>query len=61
MRKRGSHDSVGILVVVSLTLPENTRYKPEFMWLSIILGPHEPNHDQISYYLRPLIDQFIAG
>ncbi|KAJ6537916.1 hypothetical protein B0H19DRAFT_1079017 [Mycena capillaripes] len=37
------------------------RYKPEYMWLSIILGPHEPDHDQIGYYLRPLIDQFVAG
>jgi hypothetical protein len=61
MRKRGNHDSVGILAVVNLNLPEDIRYKPEFMWLSIILGPHEPNHDQIGYYLRPLIDQFIAG
>ncbi|KAJ7906786.1 hypothetical protein B0H13DRAFT_1619163 [Mycena leptocephala] len=57
MRKRGNRDSIGILAVVSLKLPEDIRYKPESMWLSIILGSHEPDHDQISYYLHPHIDQ----
>jgi len=61
LKKRGNHDSVGILAVVNLNLPENLRYKPDFMWLSIILGPKEPNHDQIGSYLRPLIDTFIKG
>ncbi|KAJ7087614.1 hypothetical protein B0H15DRAFT_949987 [Mycena belliarum] len=51
MRKRGNHDSVGILGVVNLNLPEDIRYKPEYMWLSIILGPNEPDHDQIPSYL----------
>nr|GAT44655.1 predicted protein [Mycena chlorophos] len=61
MRKRGNHDSVGILALVNLNLPEDIRYKPEFMWLSILLGPHEPDHDQIGGYLRPVIDKFVEG
>ncbi|CAK5266451.1 unnamed protein product [Mycena citricolor] len=60
-RKRGNHDSIGILAVVNLNLSEDIRYRPENMWLSIILGPNEPNHDQIDNYLRPLIDQFVIG
>ncbi|CAK5272843.1 unnamed protein product [Mycena citricolor] len=31
------------------------------MWLSIILGPNEPNHDQIDNYIRPLMDVFVVG
>ncbi|KAJ7189485.1 hypothetical protein GGX14DRAFT_308566, partial [Mycena pura] len=51
LRKRGNHDSVGILAVVNLNISEDLRYKPEFMWLSIILGPKEPNYEQINSYL----------
>jgi len=61
LRKRGNHDSVGILAVVNLNISEDLRYKPEFMWLSIILGPKEPNYEQINSYLRPLIDTFVKG
>ncbi|CAK5269091.1 unnamed protein product [Mycena citricolor] len=60
-RKRGNHDSIGILAVVNLNLTEDIRYRPENMWISIILGPNEPNHDQIDNYVRPLIDNFVIG
>lgn len=59
--KRGNHDSIGILAVVNLNLDESIRYRPEFMWISIILGPQEPDHDQINHYYRPLIDDFVVG
>nr|GAT58598.1 predicted protein [Mycena chlorophos] len=61
LRKRGNHDSVGILALANLNLPDNKRYKPEFMWVSVILGPREPNHDQIGAYLQPVIDEFVEG
>ncbi|CAK5276174.1 unnamed protein product [Mycena citricolor] len=60
-RKRGNHNSIGILAVVNLNLTEDIRYRPEHMWLSIILGPNEPNSDQIDNYLRPLMDHFVIG
>ncbi|CAK5284658.1 unnamed protein product, partial [Mycena citricolor] len=60
-RKRGNHNSIGILAVVNLNLREDIRYRPEYMWLSIILGPEEPNHDQIGNYIRPLMDSFVVG
>ncbi|CAK5269520.1 unnamed protein product [Mycena citricolor] len=60
-RKCGNHNSIGILALVNLNLPENIRYRPENMWLSIILGPNEPNSDQIGNYIRPLIDMFVVG
>ncbi|CAK5270814.1 unnamed protein product [Mycena citricolor] len=60
-RKRGNHNSIRILAVVNLNLTEDIGYRPENMWLSIILGPSEPNHDQIDNYFRPLIDQFVIG
>ncbi|KAJ7200548.1 hypothetical protein GGX14DRAFT_300082, partial [Mycena pura] len=44
-----------------LNLPEDIRYRPEFMWLSIIVRPHEPDHDQLNYYVRPIVDDFVAG
>nr|GAT48239.1 predicted protein [Mycena chlorophos] len=61
LRKRGNHDSVGILALANLNLPNDKRYKPEFMWVSVILGPKEPNHDQIGAYLRPIVDEFVEG
>ncbi|KAJ7073089.1 hypothetical protein C8F01DRAFT_1301002 [Mycena amicta] len=60
-RKRGNHNSIGILAVVNLNLVEDIRYRPEFMWISILLGPDEPNSDEINHYFRPLVDDFVVG
>ncbi|CAK5266918.1 unnamed protein product [Mycena citricolor] len=60
-RKQGNHNSIGLLAVVNLNLSEDIRYRPENMWLSIILGPSEPGHDQIDNYFHPLIDKFVIG
>ncbi|KAJ6547259.1 hypothetical protein B0H19DRAFT_893130, partial [Mycena capillaripes] len=42
-RKRGNHDSVGILSAALLNLPLEIRNKPEYMYISLIPGPHEPD------------------
>jgi hypothetical protein len=60
-RKRGNHDSVGIVSVALLNLPAEIRYKPENMYLSIIPGPREPDKEEFYHFLRPIIDEFVVG
>ncbi|KAF9544839.1 hypothetical protein CPC08DRAFT_616641, partial [Agrocybe pediades] len=45
-----------------LNLPEDLRYKPEFMFpVAIIPGPKEPPLEQLNHYLRPIIEQINDG
>jgi len=60
-RKRGNHDSVGILSLANLNLPVELRYKPEHLFVTIIPGPREPELDSLSHYISPIIDQFIVA
>lgn len=58
----GSHKSIscGIISMICLNLPPDTRYKPENMFLAgIIPGPKEPQLDRINPYLRPLVDDMV--
>ncbi|SJL17814.1 uncharacterized protein ARMOST_21376 [Armillaria ostoyae] len=56
-RKRGNHDSIGLISMANLNLPEEIRYHPEHIFLAgIIPGPDEPDVDTISNFIRPLID-----
>ena len=57
-RKRGNHDSIGIISLVNLNLPENIRLQPEHVFLAgIIPGPREPEKEEISHFLRPVVDE----
>lgn len=61
-RKRGNHDSVGIISLANLNLPETIRYLPEHMFLlGVIPGPKEPTLEEINHYIRPIIDQLEIG
>ncbi|KIK56796.1 hypothetical protein GYMLUDRAFT_107173, partial [Collybiopsis luxurians FD-317 M1] len=60
-RKRGNHDSIGIISLVNLNLPDNLRYKPEHTYLTIIPGPREPELDNLAHYLTPIVNQLLVG
>jgi hypothetical protein len=61
-RKRGNHDSIGIISLVNLNLPESIRYDPENIYLAgVVPGPHEPCLEQINHFIRPIIDEFEIG
>jgi hypothetical protein len=60
-RKRGNHDSIGVIYLAVLNLPVEIRYLPENMYLAIIPGPREPHIAEISHYLRPIIDECVAA
>ncbi|KAE9384263.1 hypothetical protein BT96DRAFT_765247, partial [Gymnopus androsaceus JB14] len=60
-RKRGNHDSVGIISLANLNLPVELRYKPEHLFVMIIPGPREPELDSLSHYIAPIVDQFILA
>lgn len=59
---RGASDSLGIVSIAILNLPPDIRYKPENLFLaSIIPGPKEPDYDQLSCYMEPIIDVCVVG
>jgi hypothetical protein len=61
-RKRGNHDSIGIISLANLNLPETIRYLPEHIFLlGVIPGPNEPTLEEINHYIRPIIDQLEIG
>ncbi|KAJ7655783.1 hypothetical protein DFH06DRAFT_992262, partial [Mycena polygramma] len=51
VRIRGNSDKLGILSVAILGLSENVRYKPEYIYTSIIGGPDGPKLEQTNGYL----------
>jgi hypothetical protein len=61
VRERGVHNSIGIITLANLNLPECLRYQPENIYLAIIPGPHEPTAEQINYFIKPIIDEFKIG
>ena len=62
VRKRGNHDSIGIISLVNLNLPENIRLQPEHIYIAgIIPGPREPEKEEISHFMRPVIDECIVA
>ncbi|KAF9555250.1 hypothetical protein CPC08DRAFT_611241, partial [Agrocybe pediades] len=43
-------------------LPEDIRYKPEFIFpVAIIPGPHEPPLEELNHYIRPIVEEIRAG
>lgn len=61
-RKRGNHDSVGIISLANLNLPETIRYLPENIYLAgVIPGPREPELDQLGHFIRPIIAELKTG
>jgi hypothetical protein len=61
-RKRGNHESIGLISLAILNLPEDIRYKPENLILvGVIPGPREPNFDELQEYLRPVVDMCLVG
>ncbi|XP_006455412.1 hypothetical protein AGABI2DRAFT_55087, partial [Agaricus bisporus var. bisporus H97] len=44
-----------------LNLPENIRYQPENIYLTIIPGPREPKVEEINHFTRPIIEEFRVG
>lgn len=62
IRKRGNHDSISMISMANLNLPEHLRYQPEHIFLAgVIPGPKEPNVDEIPNFIRPLIDICLIG
>ena len=61
VRERGNHDSIGVISLALLNLPETFRYRPENIYLCIIPGPREPQLDEINHFTRPVIDEFYIG
>lgn len=61
-RKRGNHDSIGIISLANLNLPETIRYLPEHIFLlGVIPGPREPSLEELNHYIRPIVDQLETG
>ncbi|KJA16576.1 hypothetical protein HYPSUDRAFT_116475, partial [Hypholoma sublateritium FD-334 SS-4] len=45
-----------------MNLPEDYRYKPEFIFpVGIIPGPHEPPLEELNHYIRPIIEEIKTG
>ncbi|RDB28285.1 hypothetical protein Hypma_001411 [Hypsizygus marmoreus] len=61
-KRRGNHDSIGIISLANLNLPETIRYRPEHIFLvGVIPGPKECNLEEINHFIRPVIDQLEIG
>jgi hypothetical protein len=54
-------DSIGLISLALLNLPTDIRYLPQNLYLSVIPGPREPKDHEMSYYLRPVVDEFCVG
>ncbi|THV04111.1 hypothetical protein K435DRAFT_584362, partial [Dendrothele bispora CBS 962.96] len=51
-RKRGNHNSVGIISAANLALDPDVRYLPEYMFIGgIIPGPREPSAEQNDHFV----------
>jgi hypothetical protein len=58
-KQAGKKNSIGIMSLVCLNLPPESRYKPENMFLSVVPGPHEPPLNELNHYLTPLVDDLL--
>ncbi|KAK4698216.1 hypothetical protein P7C70_g8067, partial [Phenoliferia sp. Uapishka_3] len=55
----GKKFSMGLILLVCMSLPPSHRYRPENLYIAgIIPGPSQPNVHQINEVLRPLVDDF---
>lgn len=55
----GAHDSIGVISCANLALDPSIRYQPEYIYATIIPGPHEPTYDELDHYVRRVIEQFV--
>lgn len=56
-RKQGNHDSIRLILMANLNLPEEICYHPKHIFLtSIIPDPDEPYVHTISNFIQPLIN-----
>lgn len=62
MNIRGARTSCGIIALACLNLPIEIRYKPENMYLAIIVpGPKEPSLTDLNHYVRPVVDDMVES
>ena len=62
LRIRGNSDSIGIISLANLNLPPSLRYRPQNLFLvGVIPGPKKPGENQISHFIRPIIEEFQIG
>lgn len=60
--RRAAHESLGIISLANLNLPESIHYSPEFIFpVGIIPGPHEPPLEELNHYIRPIIEELQQG
>ncbi|KAF5336277.1 hypothetical protein D9758_014498 [Tetrapyrgos nigripes] len=61
-RHRGKTASIGLVSFAILNLPHEIRNKPENLFLAAIIpGPREPNDEDFSNYMTPIIDMCLPG
>ena len=62
VRVRGNSDSIGVISLTNLNLPESIRLESQNIFLvAIIPGPRKPTETQINYYTRPIMEVFQTG
>ena len=61
MHIQGASASCGLISLACLNLPPQIRYKPEYMYVCIIPGPHQPSTVVLNHYLRPLVDDMFES
>ncbi|KAF7371757.1 hypothetical protein MVEN_00032300 [Mycena venus] len=60
-RKRGNHDSVGLISAINVGLLLSLGNKPEYAYVCLLSGPREPSVEQINGYLRIIIDEALIA
>ncbi|KAJ8482680.1 hypothetical protein ONZ45_g14866 [Pleurotus djamor] len=61
-RQRGNHESIGIVSLSNIALPDHIRYLPENLHLAAVFpGPKEPDVETMCHFLRPIIDEAVEG
>ena len=59
---RGATKSLGIISFANLALDPSIRYLPEYLFIAAIIpGPNEPSVDEMDYFVRPVIEQFVQA
>ena len=60
--RRGATQSLGLISCANLVLDPSIRYLPEYLFVAAIIpGPNEPSADEIDYFARPVIEQFVQA
>jgi len=56
--RRAAIESIGVITLVVMNLPEDLWYKLEFIFpVGIIPGPREPPLEELNHYICPVIEQ----